>query len=157
MRIVDLSATIASSPPDASLLERVDIHYTSHAKGAAQIQAMLHVRGHLLRNGEGSGIDAWGGDGPLDRQTKEALAIQKPGVFWATHQADLAYSQIKRLVKLGSLPLSVTRWRAFRSKSAEAVRGPPAWSPSWTMRAKPTELIRSETRGAQPIVPISRK
>ena len=57
MRIVDLSATIAPSPADASPLQRVDIHYTSHAQGAAQIQAMLHVPGHLLRNGEGWAIE----------------------------------------------------------------------------------------------------
>jgi kynurenine formamidase len=224
MKIVDLSATIAPSPPDASPLQRVDIHYTSHAQGAAQIQAMLHVPGHLLRNGEGwaieelarlgthnvthvdapwhynsqiqgrkaatidelplewffgdavvldmtlkadgekvdvadiqsalekigyalkprdivlvrtgrdafygqpdymfrgcavtvqatrwlydrgvrvMGIDAWGWDGPLDRQAKEALTRQEPGIFWAAHQADLAYSQIERLVNLSSLP-----------------------------------------------------
>ena len=34
----------------------------------------------------------------------EALARGEPGVFWAAHQADLAYSQIERLVNLGSLP-----------------------------------------------------
>src|ERR1700677_2915386 len=57
MRIVDLSATIAPSPPDASPLERVDIHYTSHEKGAAQIEALLNVPGHLLRDGEGWAIE----------------------------------------------------------------------------------------------------
>ena len=47
------------------------------------------------------GIDAWGWDGPLDRQAGEALARQEPGVFWAAHQCDLPYSQIERLVNLG--------------------------------------------------------
>ena len=50
------------------------------------------------------GIDAWGWDGPLDRQAREALTRQEPGVFWAAHQANLPYSQIERLVNLGALP-----------------------------------------------------
>ena len=224
MRIIDLSAPIAPSPSDAAPFERVEIRYTSHAEGAAQVQAMLHVPPHLLRDGEGwaveeftklgthsvthvdapwhynstiqgqraaaidelplewffsdgvvlamthkadgervkvgdveaalavigyalkpldivlvrtgrdafygqpdyvlrgcavtpeatrwlyergvrvMGIDAWGWDGPLDRQAREALARQQPGVFWAAHQCDLPYSQIERLVNLGALP-----------------------------------------------------
>ena len=48
--------------------------------------------------------DAWGWDGPLDRQAREALARQQPGVFWAAHQCDLPYAQIERLVNLGALP-----------------------------------------------------
>jgi kynurenine formamidase len=224
MRIIDLSATIKPSPPQAPPFERVEINYAGHAAGAAQIQAMLHVPPRLLRNGEGwaieelarlgthnvthvdapwhynseiqgqraatidelplewffgdgvvldlthkadgakvevsdvesalerigyavkpldivlfytgrdafygqpdylfrgpavtpaatrwlyergvrvMGIDAWGWDGPLDRQAREALLRQEPGVFWAAHQCDLPYSQIERLVNLGSLP-----------------------------------------------------
>ena len=49
------------------------------------------------------GIDAWGWDGPLDAQANEALARSNPGVFWAAHQSNLAYSQIERLVNLGAL------------------------------------------------------
>jgi kynurenine formamidase len=224
MRIIDLSAPIVSTPPDAAPFERVEIQYTSHAEGAAQAQALLGVPPHLLRHGEGwaveeftklgthsvthvdapwhynshiqgrqaaridqlplewffsdgvvldmthkqdgervevgdvqsalatinytpkpldivllrtgrdafygqadyvlrgpavspeatrwlyergvrvMGIDAWGWDGPLDRQAREALDRQQPGVFWAAHQCDLAYSQIERLVNLGALP-----------------------------------------------------
>ncbi|MBV8269987.1 MAG: cyclase family protein [Planctomycetaceae bacterium] len=224
MRIIDLSAPIALSPSGAAPFEHVEIRYTSHAEGAAQVQAMLHVPPHLLRGGEGwaveeftklgthgvthvdapwhynstiqgqraaaidelplewffsdgvvlamthkadgervevgdveaalavigyalkpldivlvrtgrdayygqpdyklrgcavtpgatrwlyergvrvMGIDAWGWDGPLDRQAGEALARQQPGVFWAAHQCDLPYSQIERLVNLGALP-----------------------------------------------------
>jgi kynurenine formamidase len=224
MRIVDLSAPIAPTPPDAAPFERVEIRYTGHAEGAAQVQALLQVPPQLLRNGEGwaveeftklgthsvthvdapwhynstvqgrkaatidqlplewffadgvvvdltgkadgdkvevrdveaalaatgatlkpldivlvrtgrdafygrpdyprrgcavtpeatrwlydqgvrvMGIDAWGWDGPLDRQAKEALARQTPGVFWAAHQSDLPYAQIERLVNLGALP-----------------------------------------------------
>jgi kynurenine formamidase len=224
MRIIDLSATIAPSRPDALPFERVEIRHSSHAEGAAQVEAMLHVPPSLLRDGEGwaveeftrlathsvthvdapwhynsviqgrraatidelplewffadgvvldmtakadgekvevgdvdsalsaighdlkpldivlvrtgrdafygqpdyvwrgcavtaeatrwlyergvrvMGIDAWGWDGPLDRQAKEALARREPGVFWAAHQCDLPYSQIERLVNLGALP-----------------------------------------------------
>jgi kynurenine formamidase len=224
MRIIDLSAPIAPSPPDAAPFERIEIRYTSHAEGAAQVEAILGVPPRLLRHREGwaveeltrlgthsvthvdapwhynstirgqpaatidqlplewffadgvvldmthkadgetigvpdveaaltaigyspkpmdimllrtgrdafygqadyvlrgcavsseatrwlydrgvrvMGIDAWGWDGPLDRQAREALARQEPGVFWAAHQCDLPYSQIERLVNLGSLP-----------------------------------------------------
>jgi kynurenine formamidase len=50
------------------------------------------------------GIDAWGWDAPLHLQAREALDREEPGVFWAAHQVDLAYSQIERLVNLGALP-----------------------------------------------------
>jgi kynurenine formamidase len=50
------------------------------------------------------GIDAWGWDRPLQLQAEEALASGRTGVFWAAHQADLAYSQIERLANLGELP-----------------------------------------------------
>ncbi len=224
MRIIDLSAPIASTPSDVAPWERVELKYTSHAEGAAQIQAMLGVPPELLRDGEGwaieeftrlgthsvthvdapwhyssriqgqkaatidelplewffadgvvldltvkadgekieaadveaalaamdyalkpldivlvrtgrdafygrpdysrrgvavtaeatrwmyergvrvMGIDAWGWDGPLDRQAAEALATRRPGVFWAAHQSDVPYSQIERLVNLAALP-----------------------------------------------------
>src|SRR3954467_11966010 len=50
------------------------------------------------------GIDAWGWDAPLHIEAEEANRRELPGIFWAAHQADLAYSQIERLVNLGSLP-----------------------------------------------------
>ena len=52
------------------------------------------------------GIDAWGWDRPLQLQAAEALAERRPGIFWAAHQADLAYSQIERLANLDQLPPS---------------------------------------------------
>jgi kynurenine formamidase len=52
------------------------------------------------------GIDAWGWDRPLHLQAEEALATGRSGVFWAAHQADLAYSQIERLANLDQLPPS---------------------------------------------------
>jgi kynurenine formamidase len=50
------------------------------------------------------GIDAWGWDAPLHMQAEQAKEAGKPGIFWAAHQVDLAYSQIERLFNLGSLP-----------------------------------------------------
>jgi kynurenine formamidase len=50
------------------------------------------------------GIDAWGWDRPLPMQAEEATATGRPGIFWAAHQAELAYSQIERLVNLDQLP-----------------------------------------------------
>lgn len=50
------------------------------------------------------GIDAWGWDGPLHYQAEAAKRKNRPGIFWAAHQADLPYSQIERLSNLGELP-----------------------------------------------------
>ena len=50
------------------------------------------------------GIDAWGWDRPLHLQAQEAVESGRPGVFWAAHQAGLAYAQIERLANLGELP-----------------------------------------------------
>ncbi len=52
------------------------------------------------------GIDAWGWDAPLHMEAEWAKAKGEPGVFWAAHQCDLAYSQIERLCNLGALPSS---------------------------------------------------
>jgi kynurenine formamidase len=244
MRIIDLSAPIAPSPPDAAPFERVEIKSTSHVEGAAQAQAMLGVPTGLLRNGEGwaveeftklgthsvthvdapwhynstiqgrkaatidelplewffsdgvvldvahkadgekvhvpdveaalatinytpkpmdivllrtgrdafygqadyalrgpavspeatrwlyeqgvrvMGIDAWGWDGPLDRQAGEALSRQEPGVFWAAHQCDLPYCQVGRLVNLGALPPSGFKVACFPLKVQGGSAGP---------------------------------
>ena len=50
------------------------------------------------------GIDAWGWDAPLHMQAEQAKEAGEPGIFWAAHQVDLAYSQIERLFNLGALP-----------------------------------------------------
>ncbi len=57
MRFVDLSATIAPSPPDAPPYDRTEIVYHDHKAGAAQIQQLLGVPPELLRNGEGWAIE----------------------------------------------------------------------------------------------------
>lgn len=224
MRLIDLSTTIAPSPPGTPDLIRTELSYHDHADGAATIQSWLKVPPALLRDGEGwatetftrfgthdsthvdaprhynsriqgqpaqaidelplewffadgvvlemrhkvdgdpmtaaeakaelarigytlkprdivlirtgrdvfygqpdyllrgcgvtaeatrwlyeqgvrvMGIDAWGWDAPLDRQAREALSRQEPGIFWAAHQIDLPYCQIERLMNLGGLP-----------------------------------------------------
>jgi kynurenine formamidase len=50
------------------------------------------------------GVDAWGWDRPLHLQAQDALRDNRPGIFWAAHQADLAYSQIERMANLDQLP-----------------------------------------------------
>ena len=101
---------------------------------------MLKVSPDLLRNNEGwaveeftrlathsvTHVDAprWGWDGPLDRQAKEALARREKGVFWAAHQCDVPYSQIERLVNLGSLPPSGLTVACFPLKIKGGSAGP---------------------------------
>ena len=53
MRIVDLSAPIESSPPEAPPFQRTTIEYLSHAEGAAEIEQLFGVSSELLRDGEG--------------------------------------------------------------------------------------------------------
>ena len=57
MRIIDLSAPIAPTPPDALPYERIEIAYSDHAEGARAIQGLFQVGPHLLRNGEGWAIE----------------------------------------------------------------------------------------------------
>jgi kynurenine formamidase len=66
---------------------------------SAEATRWLHEQGVRVM-----GIDAWGWDAPLHLQADEAKKAGKPGIFWAAHQVDLAYSQIERLCNLGSLP-----------------------------------------------------
>ena len=52
MRVVDLSAPIQSSPPDAPQFQRVTVEYFDHASGAEEVESMFGVPARLLRNGE---------------------------------------------------------------------------------------------------------
>ena len=58
MPLVDLSAPIEQSLPDAPDMLRIDIEYEDHAVGAAQAEALLGVPARLLRRGEGWANDA---------------------------------------------------------------------------------------------------
>jgi kynurenine formamidase len=51
-RIVDLSAPIAPTPPDAPRFQRNDVQYFDHAAGAAEVEEMFGVPSRLLRDGE---------------------------------------------------------------------------------------------------------
>jgi kynurenine formamidase len=70
------------------------------------------------------GIDAWGWDRPLHVQAQEALERDEPGIFWAAHQCDLAYSQIERLVNLGALPPTGFSVACFPLRIVGASAGP---------------------------------
>lgn len=70
------------------------------------------------------GIDAWGWDRPLHLQAQQALERGEPGIFWAAHQADLAYSQIERLAGLDQLPPSGFTVACFPLRLAGASAAP---------------------------------
>ncbi|MGZ4270590.1 MAG: cyclase family protein [Solirubrobacteraceae bacterium] len=70
------------------------------------------------------GIDAWGWDRPLPQQAQDATANSAPGVFWAAHQADLAYSQIERLCNLDALPAVGFTVSCFPLRIVGASAGP---------------------------------
>lgn len=77
-----------------------ELDYVARGPGVtAAATRWLYERGARVM-----GIDAWGWDAPLHLQAEEAKRRDEPGIFWAAHQADLAYAQIERLVNLGSLP-----------------------------------------------------
>ena len=81
-----------------ALYDRPD--YMGHGPGVtAEATRWLYQRGVRVM-----GIDAWGWDAPLYMQAERAKASGQAGVFWAAHQADLAYSQIERLCNLETLP-----------------------------------------------------
>lgn len=70
------------------------------------------------------GIDAWGWDRPLHLQAADAIAQQKPGIFWEAHQCDLAYSQIERLMNLAALPPTGFKVACFPLKIKGASAAP---------------------------------
>jgi kynurenine formamidase len=70
------------------------------------------------------GIDAWGWDAPLHMQAEQAKQKGEPGVFWAAHQCDLAYSQIERLCNLGALPSSGFTLSCFPLRVVGGSAGP---------------------------------
>lgn len=77
-----------------------DLDYMRHGPGVtAEATRWLYDRGVRVM-----GIDAWGWDRPLHLQAEDVVRDPRPGVFWESHQADLEYSQIERLVNLAALP-----------------------------------------------------
>ncbi len=59
MRIVDLSAPIAPSPPELPEVIRTDLEYVEHAEGAGQIEQLFGVPARLLRDGEGWAVETF--------------------------------------------------------------------------------------------------
>lgn len=51
--VIDLSATIATSPAEVAVWQRTDIVYSDHAAGAREMEELFGVPARLLRNGEG--------------------------------------------------------------------------------------------------------
>jgi kynurenine formamidase len=113
IEIVDLEIALAAAAHE--LAER-DIVLVRTGRDAFYGQADYAARGPGVsapatrwlydRGVRVMGIDAWGWDRPLHMQAEEAIATGRRGIFWAAHQADLAYSQIERLANLDQLPAS---------------------------------------------------
>ena len=57
MPLIDLSVPLEPSSQDLPELLRVEISYSDHAAGAAQIEEMFGVSASLLRDGEGWAVD----------------------------------------------------------------------------------------------------
>src|SRR3954447_4997568 len=57
MRVVDLSAPIAPSSPDAPPLMQIGIEYSDHRAGAEAVERLFDVPPRLLRNGEGWAVE----------------------------------------------------------------------------------------------------
>ncbi|QIN80127.1 cyclase family protein [Rubrobacter marinus] len=97
-----------------------DPEYASMGPGVtAEATRWLFERGVRVM-----GIDAWGWDRPLHLQAEEAIGRDESGIFWEAHQADLPYSQIERLVNLGSLPPTGFRVACFPLRLAGASAAP---------------------------------
>lgn len=128
MPIVDLSAPITTTDPEAPRFARTVIEYTDHSGGAAEIEELFGVSRRLLRNGEGWSRETFTYfgthnsthvDAPYHYNSviagrpaetidqlppADALAEDRDGIFWQAHQCDLPYSQIERLFNLSALP-----------------------------------------------------
>jgi kynurenine formamidase len=57
VRLVDLSTTIAASPPGTPPLLATDVERVDHAQGARDIEELLGVPARLLRDGEGWAVE----------------------------------------------------------------------------------------------------
>jgi kynurenine formamidase len=85
MRVVDLSAPIASSPPDASVFMRTDIAYFDHAAGAREVEAAFGVPPRLLRDGEG-----WSRETITNLGTHNATHVDAPYHYNSTIRGEPA-------------------------------------------------------------------
>lgn len=131
IEIPDLQAALAAcahtlAPLDIVLIRTGrDAHlnapdYMSRGVGVSA-GATLWLYDHGVRV---MGVDAWGWDAPLHLQADRARVSGQPGVFWAAHQVDRAYSQIERLVNLHLLPATGFTVACFPLKIAGGSAGP---------------------------------
>lgn len=127
----DLQAALAAAghalaPHDIVLIRTGrDAHYGQPDYSRRGCRVTAEATGWLFERGvRVMGIDAWGWDGPLDRQARAALAAGRPGIFWEAHQADLPYCQLERLVNLGSLPATGFHIACFPLKIRRASAAP---------------------------------
>jgi hypothetical protein len=104
------------------------------------------------------GIDAWGWDRPLHLQAQDAVAAGQPRIFWAAHQADLAYSQIERLANPGGIAANRLHGRMLPAAAGGRERGAGAGggnrrvgggrpAPGAAPRAKSPRAFRAESPG----------
>jgi kynurenine formamidase len=97
-----------------------ELDYIARGPGvSAEATHWLYERGVRVM-----GIDAWGWDAPLHMQAEQARESGERGIFWAAHQADLAYSQIERLCNLGELPPSGFTVACFPLRIVKASAAP---------------------------------
>jgi kynurenine formamidase len=70
------------------------------------------------------GIDAWGWDRPLNLQAQVAVEKNQAGIIWESHQVDLQYLHMERLMNLGALPPSGFKIACFPLKIKGASAAP---------------------------------
>lgn len=87
MKFVDLSATIATSPPQVPPFLRTEILYHSHAEGAAQAQAILKVPPSAFRHNEG-----WATETITRLGTHDSTHVDAPWHYNSSIQGEQATS-----------------------------------------------------------------
>jgi kynurenine formamidase len=129
--VVDVEQALASAGHDLQPLDIVLVRtgrdsFLSEPDYMARGPGVSAAATHWLydRGVRVMGIDAWGWDRPLWMQAEEAKQKNEPGVFWAAHQADLAYSQIERLANLGELPATGFKVACFPLRLVGASAAP---------------------------------
>lgn len=81
MKIIDLSSIIEPSPSGTPDFLKIDIQYHSHGDGAKQVEALLKVPAHLMRNGEG-----WATETITQLGTHDSTHVDAPWHYNSTIQ-----------------------------------------------------------------------
>ncbi len=85
MRIIDLSAEIVPSPEGTPAFISTGLTLNDHDHGAAQVEQILHVPRHLLRNGEG-----WATETFTRLMTHDVTHVDAPWHYNSTIQGQRA-------------------------------------------------------------------